>query len=53
MTRSTSEGRSVVEEMFVSRLDANIPEFKHLKEKSPESRFLFIDTWVLVQSPMQ
>lgn len=39
MTRSKSEGCSVVEEMFVSRLEADIPEFKHLKEKSPESMF--------------
>lgn len=49
MSRATSEGRSVVEEMFVSRLDADIPDFKHLKEKSAESRFLSIYTCVFVQ----
>ncbi|XP_034078568.1 phosphoinositide 3-kinase regulatory subunit 6-like [Gymnodraco acuticeps] len=33
ITRSSSEGQSVVEEMFVSHLEADIPEFRHLKEK--------------------
>lgn len=39
MTRSKPEGCPVVEEMFVSRLEADIPEFKHLKGKSPERMF--------------
>ncbi|KAK1878315.1 Phosphoinositide 3-kinase regulatory subunit 5 [Dissostichus eleginoides] len=33
ITRSSSEGQSVVEEVFVSHLEADIPEFRHLKEK--------------------
>ncbi|KAI9533352.1 hypothetical protein NQZ68_024406 [Dissostichus eleginoides] len=33
ITRSSSEGQSVVEEVFVSHLEADITEFRHLKEK--------------------
>ncbi|XP_050929795.1 phosphoinositide 3-kinase regulatory subunit 6 isoform X2 [Lates calcarifer] len=33
MTRSSCDVKSVVEEVFVSHLEADIPEFRHLKEK--------------------
>ncbi|XP_070778688.1 phosphoinositide 3-kinase regulatory subunit 6 isoform X3 [Enoplosus armatus] len=33
MTRSSCDVSSVVEEVFVSHLEADIPEFRHLKEK--------------------
>ncbi|KAM8723784.1 phosphoinositide 3-kinase regulatory subunit 6 [Acanthopagrus schlegelii] len=34
MTRSSCNVSSVVEEVFVSHLEAELPEFRHLKEKS-------------------
>ncbi|XP_040918256.1 phosphoinositide 3-kinase regulatory subunit 6 isoform X2 [Toxotes jaculatrix] len=33
MTRSSCDGTSVVEEVFVSHLEADIPEFRHLRER--------------------
>nr|XP_046271007.1 phosphoinositide 3-kinase regulatory subunit 6 isoform X2 [Scatophagus argus] len=38
MTLSSSDESSVVEDVFVSNLEADIPEFRHLKEKEPFPR---------------
>lgn len=41
MTCSSCDGRAVVKEVFVSHLEADIPDFRHLKESSlrkPSSR---------------
>ncbi|XP_029364887.1 phosphoinositide 3-kinase regulatory subunit 6 isoform X2 [Echeneis naucrates] len=36
MTRSRCDESSLVEDMFVSHLEADIPEFRHLKERFPK-----------------
>ncbi|XP_069380774.1 phosphoinositide 3-kinase regulatory subunit 6 isoform X2 [Paralichthys olivaceus] len=36
MTRCGSDASSVVEDVFVSHLEADMPEFRHLKEKFPK-----------------